>query len=288
MRRIAVIADIHGNLPALEAVLDDISRAKIEEILVAGDLVGRGPEGSAVVARIRSLGLPTIGGNHEDYVLAARHGELPSAWHDTDVWDAARFMASELEAEHADYLAALPFSLAREGFLLVHGTPASNRDGIGPWTEDTEIRHHLQAVAEPMLVCAHTHRPLIRRFGPRCVVNVGSVGLPFNRDHRAQYGVLEQDVKGWKPQLRQVPYDIERILEIYQTSGFLEQGGVTAKLLRLEIQHAAPVLVPFLTWAEATGTPPDSSRLGAFFDIYTPGAPLRLFFQYLQALGPSS
>ncbi len=75
MARIAVIADIHGNMPALEAVISDLADQAVDEVLVGGDLVGRGPEGSRVVKRVRELGWPAIGGNHEDYLLAFRRGE---------------------------------------------------------------------------------------------------------------------------------------------------------------------------------------------------------------------
>lgn len=290
MQRIAVIADIHGNRPALDAVLDDLVTHDVDEILVGGDLVGRGPQGSRVVARIRELGLDTIGGNHEEYVLAARRGELPDVWHDTDVWAAARFMAEELDDAHVEHLTALPFSMAREGLRLVHGTPDSNREGIGPWTKDEEIARHLRAVDEPLLVCAHTHRPVIRTLpadsevGRRTVVNVGSVGLPFNRDQRAQYALFTRQRNTWRPTLHQVAYDIEAILAIYETSGFLAHGGVTARLLRMEIEHATPLLVPFLAWAKATGTPPDSTHLATFLDFHHPKDSLPAFYQRLHAI----
>ncbi len=290
MQRIAVIADIHGNRPALDAVLDDLTAKGVDEILVGGDLIGRGPEGSRVVARIRELGLATISGNHEEYVLAARRGELPDVWHDTDAWAAARFMAEELDEAHVAHLEALPFSIMREGLRLVHGTPESNRDGIGPWTEDEEIARHLRTVEEPLLVCAHTHRPLIRQMPKesgapgRTVVNVGSVGLPFNRDQRAQYALFTREGDAWRPTLHQVAYDIDAILTIYETSGFLARGGVTARLLRMEIEHATPLLVPFLSWADATGTPPDSANLDAFFDFHHPRDSLPAFYQRLQAI----
>jgi len=291
MQRIAIIADIHGNRPALDAVLEDLAGQKVDEILVGGDLVGRGPQGSRVVARIRELGLPTIGGNHEEYVLAARRGELPDVWHDTDVWAAARFMAKELDSTHVEHLAALPFSIAREGLRLVHGTPSSNREGIGPWTADDEVDRHLQAIDEPLLVCAHTHRPLIRSSPAGTVlagagiagtiVNVGSVGLPFNRDQRAQYALFTRERDTWRPSLHRVAYDIQEILAIYVTSGFLAEGGVTARLLRLEIEHATPLLVPFLAWAKTTGTPPDSVHLATFLDFHHPSDSLPAFYQRL-------
>ena len=296
MTRIAIFADIHGNLPALEAVLDDLAAQEVDEVLVGGDLVGRGPQGRAVVDHVAALGVPTLRGNHEDYLLGFRRREVPEEWLVDEQWAASRWMAEELDDVAARFISELPFSfVARTApeVRLVHGTPGSNEEGIGPWSREDEIEDHLAAVAEPVLVCAHTHRPLIHRSADGLVVNVGSVGLPFNRDRRAQYAVLHREEgarrsgtgREWRVEFRQVPYDLDRILEVYESSGFLAEGGVTARLLRMELEHASPMLVPFLHWAERTGRRPEDGQMEAFLDFYTPGRPLREFFERLAALG---
>lgn len=289
MPRIAIFSDIHGNVPALEAVLEDIAAQDVDEVLVGGDLVGRGPEGSRVIKRLRSLSFPTIGGNHEEYLLIFRRGEIPDDWRTTDEWAASRWMAEELDDDDVAYISALPFSLARPDLRLVHGSPSSNREGIGPWTGDDEMAGHLARIAEGVLVCAHTHRPLIRRTDRGQIVNVGSVGLPFNRDRRAQYAILfrDRDDEPWQVELRQVTYDLEEIFAIYRRTGFLDQGGVTARLLWLELEHATPLLVPFLEWARASGITPTVAALDGFFKHYQPGDSLRDFFARLSALAPS-
>lgn len=279
--RVAVLADVHGNVPALDAVLDDVASEGVDEVLVGGDLVGRGPQGSAVVQRIRKLGLASIGGNHEDYLLAFRRGGIPADWRTAEEWAAARWMAAELDGEDAAFIEALPFSLARPGLRLVHGTPKSNRQGIGPWTEDAELSRQLGRVEERLLVCAHTHRPLVRELAEGMVVNVGSVGLPFNGDRRAQYAIFERHGDGWTVEPRQVTYDLEETFRIYETSGFLAAGGVTARLLRLELEHATPLLVPFIEWARATGSEASTRRLDDFLAVFEPGQSIRDFFRDL-------
>ncbi len=286
MTRLAILADIHGNMPALEAVLEDLAEQSVDEVLIGGDLVGRGPEGSRVVARIRQLGFPCIGGNHEDYLLGFRYRKVPDEWWQTEEWAAARWMAAELTDETVEYITGLPFALTRPGLRLVHGTPESNRDGIGPWTRDGELEEHLARVEEKVLVCAHTHRALVRELGERLVINVGSVGLPFNSDPRAQYAILSSGGPfGWQAELRQVEYDRQRFYEIYESSGFLAEGGVTATLLRLEVEHAKPLLVPFIEWARRSGLEPCSEHLEAFFEFHRPGESLQSFFRRLQSLG---
>jgi predicted phosphodiesterase len=287
MTRVAVLADIHGNGPALEAVVADLARAGVDEVLVGGDLVGRGPEGTRVVERIAALGWRSVRGNHEDYLLDFRAGRIPTEWRFEGEWAAARFMAAELSPQAARHIAALPLTLAARtapALRLVHGTPRSNNEGLGPWSSERELAASLAAVEEPVLICAHTHRPLVKRLPRGLVINVGSVGLPFNRDPRAHYAVLEERGGGWEVELRQVSYDREETFAIYEKSGFLAQGGVTAHLLRLELEHAVPVLVPFLQWAKALDRRPAESAVDDFLTFYRPGEPLAGFFQRLAAL----
>lgn len=286
MTRIAILADIHGNMPALEAVIRDLAGQAVDEVLVGGDLVGRGPEGSKVVKRIRELGWPSIGGNHEDYLLSFRRHEVPKEWLRAREWAAGRWMAAELDDADATWIGNLPFSIARPNLRLVHGTPRTNREGIGPWTPDDEIAGHLAEVEENVLVCAHVHRGLVRESDLGLVVNVGAVGLPFNRDRRAQYAIFTTGGRhGWRAELRGVDYDLEDIFRIYQSSGFMAAGGVTARLLRMELEHASPILVPFQNWAEIVDEEPTSASLDRFLDVFEPGQSLREFFQQLK---PSS
>jgi putative phosphoesterase len=288
MTRIAILADIHGNIPALEAVLADIASQAVDEILIGGDLVGRGPQSSAVVHRVRELGLAAISGNHEDYLLSFQRGEIPDAWRTSQEWAAARWMAAELDAEAAAYIGTLPFSIVREDLHLVHGTPSSNRQGLGPWTSDEDLLAMQAQIEENVLVCAHTHRPLVRETDRGLAVNVGSVGLPFNRDQRAQYAVLTRGGRwGWEVELRQVPYDLAKIFAIYKATGFLEAGGATSRLLRLELEHAMPILVPFIEWVRLRGVEGTVDELEPFYRFHPPGTPLQDFFERLQALEES-
>lgn len=291
MTRVAVLADIHGNVPALEAVIEDIAAQDVDEVLVGGDLVGRGPQGSRVIERIQELGWPSVRGNHEDYLLTFRRGEVPPDWLEADEWSASRWMANDLTDNDVRYIESLPFSLrSRElpQLHLVHASPHANNDGIGPWTSARRIRRHWDSIPEAVLVCAHTHRPLHHEFTDGHVVNVGSVGLPFNQDRRAQYVVFSQDEDVLSFEFRQVDYDLEHILKIYRTTGFLEEGGVTAQLLILELENAQPFLVPFLQWAATLNIPPSEAQIGVFRDFYDPNEAIGCFFERLEALSGRS
>lgn len=287
MKRVAIIADIHGNVPALEAVAADLEREQPDEVLVGGDLVGRGPCGSAVVGEIRKRGWRTIRGNHEEYLLDFRNQDVPPEWLHLEEWSASRWMAAELSGADVAYLSTLPFSThsaAAPGLLLTHGSPRSTSDGLGPWTRDSKLDRYLDDIDESVLVCAHTHRPMVRERHHGLVVNVGSVGLPFNGDRRAQYAILSWHGDRWSAELRQVEYDLEKTLGSYRDSGFSKAGGVTADLLRLELLHATPFLVPFQKWAEAIGGSAEATILDEFLEFYEPDEPLRDFFTRIQAL----
>ena len=274
---IAVLADVHGNMPALEAVLADIAQHRPDEILVGGDLVGRGPEGSRVVTTIRQAGWRTIRGNHEDYLLEFRRRRVPEHWWRQQRWAAARWMAAELSPADVDWIESLPASLrstTAPGLLLVHGSPESANAGLGTWTSDDELRRHLTAVEAEILICGHTHRPMDRSLPEGRVVNVGSVGLPFNRDPRAQYALFHRRGDNWRVELRRIEYDRRKTYDIYERTGFLAEGGITAQLLKIELEESTGHLVTFLKWAEMTGRQPDQGALATFLEAYDPDQPM--------------
>lgn len=286
--RIAVFADVHGNLAAFEAVVEAIAAARVDEVLVGGDLVGRGPSGRRVVERVRDLGWPTLRGNHEEYLLAFYRAEVPPSWLHDEAWAASRWMAAELDEPSTSWIAGLPFSLNSRldpQVEVVHGSPRSTQEGIGPWLDDRGLAE-MVGKREGVLLCGHTHRPMVRQLGAGVVVNVGSVGLSFDGDRRACWALLERDGEqdSWRVQLERVDWDLEAQRRAYQSTGFAREGGVTAQLLWLEHETARPWLVPFLSWCEARGFAPRPDRVEAFREFYGPDASMRAFHERLAAL----
>lgn len=282
MHRIAIIADIHANLFALDAVIEDLRGRQLDEVIVAGDVVGRGPQGNAVVHRIQELGWPCVRGNHEDYLLSFWRGDIPDSWRIEEEWAASRWMADELDEEAIAFIDALPFSYRSNvapAIEVFHGSPNSHSEGIGHWTPKSRLLELLKAIEGSVLVCAHTHRPLKANTKDGLVVNAGSVGLPFNGDWRAQYAILEGNDDQWEVSFRRVSYPRDQFLELYERSGFVDQGKITAKLLRYEVQHARPFLVPFLKWAELTDRATTSESLPQFIDTYDPTESMRTFLR---------
>ncbi|MEM1349355.1 MAG: metallophosphoesterase family protein, partial [Myxococcota bacterium] len=283
------LADIHANPYALDAVIADLAQRDVDEIIVGGDIVGRGPQGSAVVDRIAELGWHGVRGNHEDYLINFFREEVPDDWLTADIWSASRWMAAELGAGRIALLDALPFSTVSEALpqvRVVHGSPASNQEGLGTWTQPDVLRAHFDAVHEPVLVCAHTHRPLVERYDDGLIVNVGSVGLPFNGDTRAQYAIFSGDpgAPGVDVELLQVEYDRGLLLDAYEHTGFLEHGGLTSAMLQREVVHARPFLVPFLFWMQKLEREPTESEAQAFLDFYDPEVSMRQLIERFESV----
>jgi predicted phosphodiesterase len=207
--RVAAIYDIHGNLPALEAVLDEIRQAGVNQIVVGGDVVP-GPMARETVARLLALETPIqfIYGNGEVAVLAVMSGREPG-----DVPEQfrplIRHAAQDLGPDHHATLASwLKTLLVRvDGLgdvLFCHATPRNENEVFTRLTPDDRVAPMFAGVKAAMVVCGHTHMQFDRQIGTVRVVNAGSVGMPFGAA-RAHWLLLGPDV-----QLRQTAYDLEQ------------------------------------------------------------------------------
>lgn len=261
---LAVLADVHGNLPALEAVAADVAVQRPERIVVNGDMVNRGPEGVAVMQLLEELGWPMTLGNHDDLMRlwVDRDASLPSTWFSDPFWEATAWCAERLRrAGWIERLAELPFTASiappdTASVLVSHGSPRHYREGYGEHLSDEAISEITQMHPADVLVGSHTHRPLLRRWGRFLVLNTGAVGTPFNGDPRAQYLLLHAEDGAWRPEFRAVPYDRARALRAFERDGYLSEGGISARIFFLEVATARSFLVPFLMWSEQQGTPP--------------------------------
>ena len=239
--RLAVISDIHGNLPALEAVLAHIETRRPDQVVVAGDLVNRGPQSAAVVSRLQPLGFPTVQGNHERYVLAAARATSPDEGGDT--YAPSRWTMRQLTSDQLDYLRHLPFSAQVEDVLVVHGSPRGDQDGIFPKTGERELAQKLNGHTN--LVCGHTHLSLVRPWrAGGLVVNAGSAGNTFEGDTRARYAWLERRAGGWQAEVTCVEYDVAATLRAFDDCDYLATAGPMARLFRLEVATGHNHLIP--------------------------------------------
>ncbi len=224
--RIALLSDVHANLPALEAVLDDLAaRSDLSAIYHLGDLVGYAPWPNEVVGRIREEGIPGIAGNY-DSTTATDYAHCGCRYEDPRQEELAHlsygWTREHTSAETKGWLASLPFRLdirplgghlAGPTLILVHGAPTLN---TLYWTEDRsddfcrKMAVRVGASAGDVIAFGHTHRPWHRTVDGVLFVNTGSVGRPKDGDWRAGYVVLEFGGGSPSVEVCRVEYDLDR------------------------------------------------------------------------------
>lgn len=220
--KLAVISDIHGNLPALDAVLADIQSQRVDQILNLGDIVSGGLFPAETADRLMSLNIPTIRGNHERQLLEQELSDMSLS-------DSHAFKS--LRAAHWEWLKKLPAELTfSEEILMVHGVPGDDliylleevtASGVKPSSE-ARVLSLIASRSESLILCGHTHIPRKMRLADgRLIVNPGSVGLQAYNDDtpcahvmessspHARYAMVEQHNGLWKAEFRAVEYDWE-------------------------------------------------------------------------------
>ncbi|MFY4776780.1 metallophosphoesterase family protein [Metabacillus sp. RGM 3146] len=218
MDKIAVISDIHGNIPALEAVLDHIEKQDIQKVFCLGDLVGKGPESKESINRIRSACQKTVKGNWDDFIIKETEFETLK-WHQ-----------AQLDQEDEAYLANLPFSIdfimSGKSIRLFHASPFSIYTRVQPWDsvekrvsmfENTAMTGFENKIPD-IVGYGDVHQAFVQHFFGKTLFNSGSVGNPLDLP-QASYAVLEGifDAETPEPfsiQLVRVPYNIEQSITI--------------------------------------------------------------------------
>jgi putative phosphoesterase len=227
--RLALIADIHGNLPALDKVLTELDRDGVDQIVCLGD-VAVGPQPVETLERLRALGCPTIMGNWDACMLGEApgvDGELAEMLVDACTWS-----ASQLSTAQREYMQGFQDTLelrldAEVTLLAFHGSPRSFDDEIYATTPDEELESMLAGHEASVFAGGHTHFQLFRRFGESVVVNAGSVGQPFRRRRRgvmrlspwAEYCIVAYDSGSLAIELRRTAVDVDALIGTMRRSG---------------------------------------------------------------------
>lgn len=305
--RLAVLADIHGNLPALEAVCVELERLQPDQVVVDGDLINAVPFSREVIDLVRSRPWTVVRGNHEFYYLDYGTARAVAGTDEPDRWGQLHWLVAQMTPAHGAYLAMLPddctfYIPGTQPLRVAHGVPGRNRVGFYRAQPDAAIAAELDGVAERTLITAHTHVQIDRQvtvmqdgglldpadphgvadhhgqpmapYRRWHVVNPGSVGLPLDGRTVAQFALLESVPEhvawgGWQVTHYAVTYDLRRALEAYYTSGMLEAGGVYSLLFYWELVTAEPEIIRFYRWAMTNGHDPDRGPIRRIFEQYT-------------------
>lgn len=224
--KVAFISDIHGNAVALDAVLDDLKRKQVDKIFVLGDICYRGPEPKRSLELVRSLDADVIKGNADEWVVrGVREGEVPDTALDMMKRE-GEWIVSQLDRADVDYLKELPEEIRGElgqglKFHAFHATPESLFQVMLPDTDDQEVQSVMMRADADLYVYGHIHKAFVRYVNGKVLMNLGSVGLPFDGVAKASYGLVEVDDQGgFTTSIQRVPYDIEKVVEQYKEVGY--------------------------------------------------------------------
>jgi putative phosphoesterase len=231
--KIALIGDIHANLPALEAVLAHARRQAVTAIWNVGDFVGYGPFPDEVVQRVRQEQAISIAGNYDLKVL--RFPKKKEKWQkskDPLKWLAFQWAYEKLSSESRSYLHSLPKEIwletAGKQVLLTHGSPASNAEALTPETPEARLRELAQLASEKgarpaeVIVCGHSHLAFSRQVDGAWFINTGSVGRPDDGDPRGGYAILQIEEQALQVEHFRLEYDVEKAVEAIRAQGLPE------------------------------------------------------------------
>jgi putative phosphoesterase len=224
--RIAVLSDVHANLPALQSVLADIEAADVDARYGLGDLVGYGPWPNEVLERLAAEGFPIVMGNYDDgtafdrdecgcaYTTAIEQalGDRSFAW-----------TKAHVSAANRDWLRTLrpPVRFEADGLrlLLVHGSPRRMNEYLYEDRAEATFARIAAGADADVIVCGHTHRPYDKTVAGVRFINAGSAGKPKDGDPRACWALIETGPGGLTVEFRRVAYDVERVAQAICASG---------------------------------------------------------------------
>lgn len=230
--KIAVISDIHANLPALEETLKSIEEHDIDVIYCLGDLVGYNVWPNAVISEMRKRKIPTIAGNHDEKAVKI-HQYSKGCFNDDE------FDYNIIDKEHLPYLCSLPDHIRLSfktgantvNLLLVHGSPYSNREYLHSNKDESEFVTLFREVNTDMLIFGHTHKPYHRVITDEQsgrnyhAINAGSVGKPKDNDPRGCYTIIQINIhekfkirEDIKVEFVRVMYDVEKAARAIESS----------------------------------------------------------------------
>lgn len=252
--RVAIIADIHGNYHALDAVLTDLAELDVDEIIVNGDSVNRGPDSARVMQRLRNIPHQHILGNHDDLLVIAHEPPDTHEWLLDPFWSSVRYASKELhDAGLLDQFRNMEqvfrFDHGGQSILVSHGSPRHYREGLGKFLRSEVLSEILAEHPTDILIGSHTHRQYIAHWGPHTVLNTGAVGMPFNGDQRAQYLLLTKENDTWTWTFRRIPYDADAAIEHFLRTEYYKQGGLSTEIYLTELRNARSYYAPFTMWA---------------------------------------
>ena len=250
MTRLAVLSDIHGNLPALEAVIADMTQYSPDHVIVAGDLINIGPFSAQVMARVTELGWTAIRGNHEFYLLEYNTPREPESRRG---WVTTPLLYAQLKDQWYNRIAAMPDELTlyypdAPPVRVMHGLPGNPWNALGRLSTDEEVRDQMKGVEETTVISAHYHLWFEKHVDHWHLLNPGSLGAPLDGLQDASYVILDGSSDGWQATFRRVPVDYTPLFAEFERQRIVEQCGTIGYLIVQQFKWARTVIASFDRW----------------------------------------
>lgn len=250
--KIAVIADVHSNIDALEAIFDELESMDIDDIVVAGDHIGDGPAPSLTLDFLMKRDVKVIRGNREDYVQSYLSGEHPD-WDDhvqiaPMVWTSKNITKAQVE-----WIRRLPdqitFNTPYASVRVVHGSPRRTNELIKRDNLNL-IEEALSTVDEDILICGHNHQQYHTAMNGTLIVNPGSAGLSFTKAGSTPYSLITYENGVWQAEERYAHYDMDALLKRFHDSTIMNCGAWTRAVIT-SLVSGEVVTIGFLRHAQA-------------------------------------
>ncbi|MCB0062386.1 MAG: metallophosphoesterase family protein [Caldilineaceae bacterium] len=251
--RIAVLADIHGNLPAFETALTHLRRHAPDLLVIAGDIVVGSPDSYACWQLVQSLDCPIVRGNHERYLSHFGTEQADPLWL-TEQFLPVQWAVQQFRDDERQAIAQLPLALRlveAPDLLIVHASEVSDTTSLPLHTTSAKLTEIFGDASEQTIVRGHNHIPRTHPWGRRQIVTTGSVGLPLEGRIAAQYVLLDQGGDGWEAHHQSVAYPVEQTLQRFAETDYVAQTGPMGRLFQREVATASYHFVPFLRYYKA-------------------------------------
>lgn len=244
--RVAILADIHGNLPACEAVFEDIARTSPDFIVAAGDIALRGAHPAEVVDLVFDKCNSVLMGNTDCYIGG---NYLGGAYREPDHWksDLLAWTRDQLGSERVKKLAGLDFSVRctpRKGqdLFVCHANPKNLEDSLDPTLDEATLKRYLHNLDAAAVAFGHLHFPYRRRVGRVLIADVASAGIPRDGDLRPAWGLFTFTPKGWRVQIRRVRYPVRKATQALTARRVPGGPLLIHKLVEARYRHHAQLL----------------------------------------------
>ena len=241
--RIAVLADVHGNIHALEAAAEDIQKEKVDLTIVAGDLVNGLPSSKQCLDLVKEQKMLFLRGNHERYVYDYdSRNPLPL---EDDNFAPVRWVKERLSNSDIKLLKELPMFAQFDNLLVTHAAPRDDYFALKNDTPAAEIEAVFAGFEEQDIIRAHHHRWINRKWKGRTLLSIGALGLPMEGKREAAYVIASKQSKRWQIKKHLVSYDFDAAMRSFESSGYLDFTPM-AHLSRQELLESIAVVYPFI------------------------------------------